>query len=131
MKNKFYLILMIFLVSACGKSSEEIVPNYQGGKGGNFNLAVFPVKGKKGVSGKVYIKYATLTPIGSLNQADDSVATMVEPGVGPHSHFFGLKTGYYAIKAICSDSNGTYSNDTCIEIRGTQSVNTDFTVQVR
>lgn len=109
-------------------SNPVVIP---GGKGGNKNIAIFPVFGTKGVKGKVFIKYGAKTIPAKYSDYDDSSATMVEPGFGPHAHFFGLKAGFYAIAAYGNISINNYSNDTLIEVRDSQALSTDINFQLK
>jgi len=86
--NMKVLIAFVFILSvlSCKKQDgspakpADIVP---GGKGGNMNLAIFPVFGTKGVKGKVLIKYGSKSIPSKYSDYDDSSATMVEPVLAP------------------------------------------------
>lgn len=129
-----YPVIILLILCACKKTHDPVpqaAPVIAGGKGGTHHIAVFPVQGKSGISGKVFIKYGTKSLPASLSQYDDSSATMTEPGFGPHAHFLSLKPGFYAIAAYGYKSNVRLSNDTLIEIRDTQPPSVDYQLQMR
>lgn len=123
----------ILLLMSCGKQEQPVVypETIAGGKGGNKNIAVFPLFGSKGVKGKVFIKYGTKSVPSDYSGYDDSSATMLEPGYGAHAHFFALKPGFYAIAARGNISINEYGNDTLIEIRDSQALSTDINFQLK
>lgn len=130
MSSKLSLLLVFTMLYSC--QSDDVHPEQvPGGKGGNFNLAIFPKIGKKGLPGKVYIKYGSVDKIKDKQTASDSNATMVEPGYGPHVHFFELKEGYYALKTTATDGSMHYVHDTVINIQKGQSISTDINIYLK
>ncbi len=134
-----YLTLLSFLLFAfaCQHKNdavvtpeEPIVENVPGGKGGNFNLALFPVNGTTGVEGKCYIKYGC-KKIPAAIKYDDSFTTMVEPGYGPHVHFLKLKEGFYLLGAKGAYKGKQVSGDTIIEVKSVQAATVDLNLQVK
>jgi hypothetical protein len=128
-----YFALALVLICSCKKKEDtptETSSGIPGGKGGKFHIAVFPMQGSAGLSGKVFIKYGVKTLPSSFNQYDDSSATMTEPGFGPHAHFLSLKPGFYAIGAYANKSRAL-KNDTLIEVRDTQAPSVDVSLQLR
>lgn len=124
-------LISLALLMSCKKQPVTPVETIPGGKGGNKNLAIFPMFGAKGVKGKVFIKYGTKSIPSRYSDYDDSSATMVEPGYGPHAHFFALKPGFYAIAAYGNISIYEYGNDTLIEIKDSQALSTDLNFQLK
>ncbi len=131
----FDLSAFIFVAFSCGYK-EDVIPSTSlpkiipGGIGGAYNIAIFTLNGTYGVSGKCFIKYACKTKPNPLVY-DDSLATMVEPGFGPHAHFFNLKSGFYYISANGKYKGNNIQGDTLIEVRDTQAHSVDFNLQVR
>lgn len=127
-----YWTLVFVLICSCKKTETpvEVPSGTPGGKGGKFHIAIFPLQGNAGISGKVFIKYGVKTLPTSFNQYDDSSATMTEPGFGPHAHFLSLKPGFYAIAAYANKSRAL-QNDTLIQVRDTQAPSVDVTLQLR
>lgn len=132
MKAIFPIIVSLLIVVSCKKSNEEapmqVLP---GGKGGTFNIAIFPENNQIGYPGKVYIKYGSDKQMSNLNMYDDSSATMTEPGFTHHAHFFYLKEGFYAIKAICNVKGNSMTGDTILEIKSNQSKSVDYKLNLK
>ncbi len=126
-----YLAIVLLLVCACKKKKAEETPGIPGGKGGSYNISIFPQQGQAGVTGKVFIKYGTKTVPSSYSGYSDSSATMVEPGFGPHAHFFALKAGFYAIAAYGTRNGHFLKNDTLLEIKEGQKPSVDYILQLR
>jgi hypothetical protein len=128
-----YLVWAMLLIFACKKAPEKPAdnPGIPGGKGGNKHIAVFPLQGTTGITGKVFIRYGTKTAPSSFSQYDDSSATMIEPGFGPHAHFLSLKPGFYAIGAYGYKGSVYLHADTLIEIRDTQPQSVDYKLQLK
>jgi hypothetical protein len=125
-----YVVIALMLFCSC-KKTEEKPEGIPGGKGGSFNIAIFPQQGHAGITGKVFIKYGTKTIPSSYAEYDDSSATMIEPRFGPHVHHFGMKAGFYAISAYGYRNNVFLKNDTIIEIKNNQGPSTDYILQLR
>lgn len=130
MKPKLTFLLAVLFIFACKPDDVDPVP-VPGGKGGTFNLAIFPNVGSKGIAGKVYIKYGSVDPMRDSKNANDSNSTMVEPGYGPHVHFFELKEGYYALKTTSKDGSMNYEHDTVICIQKGQAISTDINIYLK
>jgi hypothetical protein len=133
MKNILPLIVSLLIVVSCKKSKEEETPKQAlpGGKGGTFNIAIFPENNQIGYPGKVYIKYGSDKQMTNLEMYDDSSATMTEPGFTHHAHFFYLKEGFYAIKAICYVKGNSMTGDTILEIKSNQSKSVDYKLNLK
>lgn len=132
--KQFVFILAALLIFTSCKKEKEVEPTtttgVPGGIGGKYNIAIFPLKGTLGITGKCFIKYACKEiPVKPV--FDDSMATMVEPGYGPHSHFVALKAGYYYIKAIGKHQGNPLAGDTIIEIFENQNLGVDYNLQVK
>ncbi len=133
MQRFLSLIVLVLLLNACKKEiiRKDPVKVIPGGIGGTYNIALFPLSGKAGVSGKCYIRYACdAIPAGSTTY-NDSSATMVEPGFGPHVHFNGLKEGFYLLSAKGIYNSKEIKGDTIIEIVANQTVPKDYNLQLK
>jgi hypothetical protein len=132
--RKYNLILAALLIFTSCKKEKEVQPSTEtmvpGGIGGKYNIAIFPLKGSIGITGKCFIKYAC-KEIPNNPIFDDSVATMIEPGFGQHSHFFNLKSGYYYIKAIGKYQGNQLIGDTLLEIHDNQNLSVDYNLQLK
>ncbi|MCC6818507.1 MAG: hypothetical protein IT245_06440, partial [Bacteroidia bacterium] len=84
MKLKLSIIYLLVLGSCSKDTTEQPKEELQGGKGGIYNIAIFPEFNSKGYSGKVYIKYGSKEqPTDDLYS--DSSSTMTEPGFTHHA----------------------------------------------
>lgn len=133
MKTTLQFTLIIIAFVACKTivdppDPEIIIP---GGKGGKFNITVFPSFQGKGFAGMVYIQYGTKNSSPMVFDYHDSSATMVEPGFTHHAHFFNLKDGFYAIKAICQVNGSRMIGDTVIQIDSMQALSTDYQLTLK
>ncbi len=100
MKIPFVIVALSLLgLAACKKEKSTLnSEKLAGGKGGTHNVAIFCLNGGKGITARVYLKYASKTAPADTNAYDEKFGTMTEPGYGPHAHFNSLLPGTYYFK---------------------------------
>ncbi|RYD78957.1 MAG: hypothetical protein EOP53_10380 [Sphingobacteriales bacterium] len=110
----FSALAAIFLF-ACKKTPDPVIqpdntPKLEGGKGGNFDRAFFSVLNGKGVSSRMFLKYAADKMPSDTTLYDERGNTITEPGFGPHFHFEDLKKGTYFlhIKSATAQADTTF-----------------------
>ena len=127
MKIPFAILAMSILgLSACKK--EKISPSAEkltGGKGGTHNVAIFCLNGGKGITARVYLKFAAKKAPADTNTYDEKFGTMTEPGYGPHAHFNSLTPGTYYFKWMAA---GNISADTVLVITEASPNNQDIEI---
>ena len=113
------MVLIPILFSCKDNKVKLASPNYIGGKGGDFNIAVFTQFEGKGKSSRIYLKYASVSNPSDTSLFEEKSNTIIEPGYGPHAHFNLLKIGAYYIMCSTRENQGqeTYFKDTVIYIK--------------
>ena len=128
-------ILLLLSLSGCIKkeikvssqsSTIVIPPTYQGGKGGEYSIAIFPVLNTKSVKARIYFKYAAATAPKDTTLYDEIENTMIEPGYGNHAHFNTLLPGTY----YCMIISGSYKGDSVIVINNKSKYAQNINVQI-
>lgn len=103
----------------------------EGGTGGKFNVAVFSKYNNKGISSRVFLKYASLQAPADTSFYEEKSNTMVEPGYGPHAHFNKLKPGTYYFFASGVSSGNLVKGDIVLSISDSSSMNQDIYIHLK
>lgn len=102
----YLLLVLSFALSimACkDKEPETVLQTLQGGKGGNYSIAVFTKYNGAGKSSRIFLKYAADKHPGDTSLFEEKSNTITEPGFGPHAHFNSLMVGTYYV--YCQTNN--------------------------
>lgn len=104
-KYLFISILLAIVLFACKeKEPISVATSLQGGKGGNYSIAVFTKYNGAGKSSRIYFKYAADKHPGDTNLFEEKSNTMTEPGFGPHAHFNSLTVGSYYVYCLSTNN---------------------------
>ncbi len=101
-------------------------PILQGGKGGSYSLAIFPVT-DTGVAARVFMKYRADKSPGDTSRYDAAITAKAHGDEAAHAHFNMLTTGTYFIHAVY---NGAVA-DTTITISRASEIEQDIKVYLK
>ena len=130
MKKLLLAATSLIIFSACHDKRDRYPkpePVLTGGKGGSYSIAVFPEQSDTGVTGRIFIKYASNTAPQDTSHYDEAKTAQAEPGEGPHAHFEELTAGTYFIRAI----NGSAHADTIIALSSSSPDETDVHLKLK
>lgn len=122
------LAASVALLASCTKEFPPTLddPILQGGKGGSYSLAIFPVK-DTGVTARVFIKYGADKSPGDTTRYDAAITAKAHGDEAAHAHFNMLTTGTYFIHALYNGATA----DTVIAISRASDIEQDIKVYLK
>lgn len=131
MKPVLFCIIAVIITAACKKEAQQQpagnTQQFEGGKGGSYDIVVFSKINGMGAAARMYLKYGADKLPADTNAYEERTNTMVEPGVGHHAHFNALKKGIYFLHI----QGATAKADTVIKLTDSSAHDIEMYIELR
>jgi hypothetical protein len=131
LKMKPILFIAAALCIAACKKEEKPQPanrqQFEGGKGGPYDVVIFSKINGQGVASRMFLKYGEDKAPADTAAYEERMNSMVEPGLGHHAHFNELKKGVYFLHI----QSATAKADTVIKLTDSSAHDIEMYIELK